>query len=205
MLAGYCVAPLHSLFVSSLNTVNSSRVQTYHTKTLANLTPTTRTIFSFKNLSVSPRIVIRPDWWCHEPLFNFFPFNPITGYARMFVMTYEYEVWRPLCSGWTLKWKRRFLNSEYYFPFWFSLFCSGYGHIHPITAVGKAACIVYAVVGIPFTLIFLSALVQRLLAPTFKLLSSFIKMLPNMDTLQVGNNKQGFTCWYFTFYVLLKY
>ena len=43
----------------------------------------------------------------------------------------------------------------------------------------------YAVVGIPFTLIFLSALVQRLLAPTFKLLSSFIKMLPNMDTFQV--------------------
>ena len=63
---------------------------------------------------------------------------------------------------------------------------SGYGHIYPITATGKAACILYAVIGIPFTLIFLSALVQRLLAPTFKLLSSFIKMLPNMDTLQVA-------------------
>jgi len=61
----------------------------------------------------------------------------------------------------------------------------GYGHIHPLTNTGKTACIIYAIIGIPFTLIFLSALVQRLLAPTFKLLSSFIKMLPNMDTFQV--------------------
>jgi len=61
----------------------------------------------------------------------------------------------------------------------------GYGHIHPMTAAGKITCILYAVIGIPFTLIFLSALVQRLLAPTFKLLSSFIRKLPNMDTFQV--------------------
>lgn len=61
----------------------------------------------------------------------------------------------------------------------------GYGHIHPLTNTGKTACILYAIIGIPFTLIFLSALVQRLLAPTFKLLSSFIKMLPNMDTFRV--------------------
>ena len=66
-------------------------------------------------------------------------------------------------------------------------FPSGYGHIHPMTASGKMTCILYAVIGIPFTLIFLSALVQRLLAPTFKLLSSFIRKLPNMDTFQVRN------------------
>lgn len=61
----------------------------------------------------------------------------------------------------------------------------GYGHIHPLTNTGKTACIVYAIIGIPFTLIFLSAIVQRLLAPTFKLLSSFIRMCPNMDTFRV--------------------
>ena len=54
-----------------------------------------------------------------------------------------------------------------------------------MTPTGKMACILYAVVGIPFTLIFLSALVQRLLAPTFKLLSSFIQKLPHMDNFQV--------------------
>lgn len=61
----------------------------------------------------------------------------------------------------------------------------GYGHIHPMTPTGKMTCILYAIIGIPFTLIFLSALVQRLLAPTFKLLSSFIRKLPHMDTFQV--------------------
>lgn len=61
----------------------------------------------------------------------------------------------------------------------------GYGHIHPMTPTGKMACIMYAVIGIPFTLIFLSAIVQRLLAPTFKLLSSFIRKLPHMDNFQV--------------------
>ena len=65
---------------------------------------------------------------------------------------------------------------------------SGYGHIHPMTPTGKMTCILYAVIGIPFTLIFLSALVQRLLAPTFKLLSSFIRKLPHMDTFQVLNS-----------------
>ena len=65
------------------------------------------------------------------------------------------------------------------------IFVSGYGHIHPLTNTGKTACIVYAIIGIPFTLIFLSAIVQRLLAPTFKLLSSFIRMCPNMDTFRV--------------------
>lgn len=68
------------------------------------------------------------------------------------------------------------------------IFVSGYGHIHPLTNTGKTACIVYAIIGIPFTLIFLSAIVQRLLAPTFKLLSSFIRMCPNMDTFRVKKN-----------------
>ena len=68
---------------------------------------------------------------------------------------------------------------------WKDIFSSGYGHIHPLTNTGKTACIVYAIIGIPFTLIFLSAIVQRLLAPTFKLLSSFIRMCPNMDTFRV--------------------
>jgi len=61
----------------------------------------------------------------------------------------------------------------------------GYGHIHPMTPDGKVACIVYALVGIPFTLIFLSALVQRLLGPTFAVLSAFTLRLPDLDNFQV--------------------
>ena len=47
----------------------------------------------------------------------------------------------------------------------------GYGHIVPLTMNGKIFCIFYASCGIPFTLVFLSACVQRLQEPTFKMLA----------------------------------
>ena len=47
----------------------------------------------------------------------------------------------------------------------------GYGHITPITQIGKLVCVLYGILGIPFTLVFLSAMVQRLLYPTCSLLS----------------------------------
>ena len=50
-------------------------------------------------------------------------------------------------------------------------FFQGYGHIAPLTAYGKIFCIFYACLGIPFTLVFLSACVQRLLGPTFRVLA----------------------------------
>ena len=50
-------------------------------------------------------------------------------------------------------------------------FFKGYGHITPITQIGKLVCVLYAILGIPFTLVFLSAMVQRLLYPTCSLLS----------------------------------
>ncbi|XP_038617124.1 potassium channel subfamily K member 1 [Tachyglossus aculeatus] len=39
---------------------------------------------------------------------------------------------------------------------------TGYGHTVPLSDGGKAFCIVYSVIGIPFTLLFLTAVVQRL-------------------------------------------
>lgn len=39
----------------------------------------------------------------------------------------------------------------------------GYGHTVPLSDEGKAFCILYSVVGIPFTLLFLTAVVQRII------------------------------------------
>lgn len=39
----------------------------------------------------------------------------------------------------------------------------GYGHTAPLSDGGKAFCILYSVIGIPFTLLFLTAVVQRIM------------------------------------------
>ncbi|NWU63615.1 KCNK1 protein, partial [Pterocles burchelli] len=40
---------------------------------------------------------------------------------------------------------------------------TGYGHTVPLSDGGKAFCIIYSVIGIPFTLLFLTAVVQRII------------------------------------------
>ena len=44
----------------------------------------------------------------------------------------------------------------------------GYGHVAPLTNSGMLFTVLYAVLGIPFTCVFLTVSVQRLLDPTVK-------------------------------------
>jgi len=53
---------------------------------------------------------------------------------------------------------------------WNVFCCLGYGHVTPLSQEGKLFCMLYALFGIPLTLVLLTALVDRLMIPTTKYL-----------------------------------
>jgi len=58
----------------------------------------------------------------------------------------------------------------------------GYGQQTPLSSLGKLFCMVYAAVGIPFTLLLLSSLVDRLMTPVDSLLSYLSSRLGHLHS-----------------------
>uniref|UniRef100_H3ADL9 Potassium channel subfamily K member n=2 Tax=Latimeria chalumnae TaxID=7897 RepID=H3ADL9_LATCH len=61
----------------------------------------------------------------------------------------------------TGKWNWDFTSSLFFASTVLST--TGYGHTVPLSDGGKAFCVIYSVIGIPFTLLFLTAVVQRIM------------------------------------------
>lgn len=60
------------------------------------------------------------------------------------------------------------------------LFFPGYGRVTPLSEAGKGFCILYALIGIPLTLIMLTAIVERLMIPTSMLLQLLFRRLGHL-------------------------
>ncbi|XP_055911943.1 potassium channel subfamily K member 1-like [Eupeodes corollae] len=56
----------------------------------------------------------------------------------------------------------------------------GYGHVTPLSQTGKIFCMIYATIGIPLTLVLLSAVVERLLIPANWLLGTLNSKLGHL-------------------------
>lgn len=60
------------------------------------------------------------------------------------------------------------------------IYFTGYGHVTPLSQEGKIFCMIYALFGIPLTLVLLTALVERLLVPSTWLLQALNSRLGHL-------------------------
>lgn len=74
------------------------------------------------------------------------------------------------------------------------LYVTGYGHVTPLSKAGKMFCMMYAMVGIPLTLVLLSALVERLMIPATLFLQFLNSRLGHLYQVQSLLLKQSLKC-----------
>jgi potassium channel subfamily K protein 1 len=84
-----------------------------------------------------------------------------------------------LVHGLTLKCSETF--SFCFFPVnHYFLVILGYGRVTPLSEAGKGFCILYAIIGIPLTLIMFTAIVERLMIPTAWFLQFMFRKLGHL-------------------------
>lgn len=62
----------------------------------------------------------------------------------------------------------------------FVCFFSGYGRVTPLSDAGKGFCIIYALIGIPLTLIMFTAMVERFMLPVTYVLQFMLRKLGHL-------------------------
>lgn len=85
-------------------------------------------------------------------------------------------------------------------------YIKGYGNVAPLSEAGKIFCIIYATIGIPLTLVLISAVVERLLIPTNWILGKLNSKLGHLyQPFNIRLLHLAIIGWYFFRHIVTKH